>query len=232
MQQSISNKLINCDLGECLSPNPDSQIMPLIGMASIACAGHVGDDKSMVKAIQLAQQNKVKIGVHPSYADQANFGRKSQALSKSQLYELIHGQVAHFQQLCHQQGTVLEYIKPHGTLYHDMMSRTDVFEVLCEVIKAINPSLALVVQAGKEAHLEKFEKNQKLTFLREVFADRGYNGLQMIPRGEKNAVLDNSKAIVDQFWHFYNNKTLNINTICFHSDNKASVEALKCLKNA
>jgi len=69
--------LINCDLGECLIPNPDADIMSLIDMANIACGGHAGDDESMVKTIKLAKENNVKIGVHPSYKDQANFGRVS-----------------------------------------------------------------------------------------------------------------------------------------------------------
>ncbi|HAO86221.1 MAG TPA: lactam utilization protein LamB, partial [Gammaproteobacteria bacterium] len=47
--------LINCDLGECLIPNPDADIMSLIDMANIACGGHAGDDESMVKTIKLAK---------------------------------------------------------------------------------------------------------------------------------------------------------------------------------
>ncbi|MCH9769733.1 MAG: LamB/YcsF family protein, partial [Gammaproteobacteria bacterium] len=106
--------LINCDLGECLTPNPDTDIMPLINMANIACGRHVGDDKSMVNTIQLAKQNNVKIGAHPSYADKANFGRISHDLSAEDLHYLIYDQVVYFQTLCHQQGAKLEYIKPHG----------------------------------------------------------------------------------------------------------------------
>jgi lactam utilization protein B len=36
--------LIICDLGECLVPDPDADIMSLIVMAYIACGGHAGDD--------------------------------------------------------------------------------------------------------------------------------------------------------------------------------------------
>lgn len=42
-------KLINCDLGECLNPDPDEAIMPLVDMANIACGGHAGDVASMKK---------------------------------------------------------------------------------------------------------------------------------------------------------------------------------------
>ncbi len=220
--------LINCDLGECLTPDPDTDVMPLIDMANIACGGHAGDDESMVKTIKLAKENNVKIGVHPSYEDQSNFGRVSYQLDEDELYDLVYQQVSHFQKLCHNNSTSLEYIKPHGALYHDMMEKPLVLDVICRVIKAVDENLKLVVQAG----VKDFRKNTNVAFLYEVFADRGYDGIEMLPRGEKGAVLDNADAIVEQYQRFLSEKSFKIDTICFHSDNSASVEALKRLDNA
>ena len=219
--------LINCDLGECLTPDPDTDMMPLIDMANIACGGHAGDDESMVKTIKLAKENNVKIGVHPSYEDQSNFGRVSYQLDEDELYDLVYQQVSHFQKLCHNNSTSLEYIKPHGALYHDMMEKPLVLDVICRVIKAVDENLKLVVQAG----VKDFRKNTNVAFLYEVFADRGYDGIEMLPRGEKGAVLDNADAIVEQYQRFLCEKSFKIDTICFHSDNSASVEALKRLNN-
>ena len=225
---SVSKKLINCDLGECLTPNPDAGAMLLIDMANIACGGHAGDDESMVKTIKLAKQNNVKIGVHPSYEDQANFGRVSYQLNDDELYDLVYQQVSHFQKLCHNNSVSLEYVKPHGALYHDMMEKPLVLDAICRVIKAVDENLKLVVQAG----VKNFGNNQNVTFLHEVFADRGYNGVEMINRGEQGAVLDSASAIVKQYQHFLSENSFKIDTICFHSDNPASVEALTRLKNA
>ena len=219
--------LINCDLGECLTPDPDTDVMPLIDMANIACGGHAGDDESMVKTIKLAKENNVKIGVHPSYEDQSNFGRVSYQLDEDELYDLVYQQVSHFQKLCHNNSTSLEYIKPHGALYHDMRENSLVLDVICRVIKAVDENLKLVVQAG----VKDFRKNTNVAFLYEVFADRGYDGIEMLPRGEKGAVLDNADAIVEQYQRFLCEKSFKIDTICFHSDNSASVEALKRLNN-
>ena len=218
----------NCDMGECLTPNPDAEIMPLIDMASVACGGHAGNDTSMLETIKLAKQNNVKIGAHPSYADKANFGRISHQLSSDELYELIYHQVSHFQKLCHDNGAILDYVKPHGALYHDMMKKPEVLSVICKVIRAIDKSLKLVVQAGNK----NFGKNENVHFLHEVFADRAYRGSEMISRSEKGAVLDSSKAITQQYQQFLNEQSFKIDTICFHSDNKASVIALERLKNA
>ena len=224
----MSKKLINCDLGECLTINPDSSAMPLIDMANIACGGHAGDDESMVKTIKLAKENNVKIGVHPSYNDQTNFGRVSYQLNDDELYDLVYQQVSHFQKLCHNNNSSLEYVKPHGALYHDMMEKPLVLDAICRVIKAVDKNLKLVVQAG----VKNFGNNQNVTFLYEVFADRGYDGVEILTRGEKGAVLDSADAIVEQYQRFLCEKSFKIDTICFHSDNLASVEALKRLKNA
>ena len=54
----------------------------------------------------------------------------------------------------------------------------------------------------------------------------------MLVRGEKGAVLDKADTVVKQYQRFLNEKSFKIDTICFHSDNLASVEALSRLKNA
>jgi len=220
--------IINCDLGECLTPNPDTDVMSLIGMANIACGGHAGDNESMVNTIKLAKDNNVKIGAHPSYSDQANFGRVSQQLSSDALFDLIYSQVSHFQQLCHDNGAVLEYVKPHGALYHDMMEKSEALDAIIKAIHAVDKGLSLVVQAG----VKNFGNNTNTTFLYEVFADRGYKGVEMLDRGEKGAVLNSEDAIIEQYQRFLSEKSFKIDTICFHSDNLASIEALKQLKNA
>ncbi len=232
MQHLTGKRLINCDLGECLTPNSDAHIIPLIDMANIACGGHAGDDKSMVQTIQLAVQNNVIIGAHPSYPDKENFGRLSYDLNKNELFDLIYGQVLHFQELCTENGAQLNYIKPHGTLYHDTTHKQSVLNTMCAIIKEINQDLSLVIQAGNEVHFKHIETNTKIQLLHEVFADRGYHNTHIIPRGKKRAVLDNAHTIIRQYQYFLNKKSFKIDTICFHSDNAASIEALNILQNA
>ena len=227
----MNKALINCDLGECLSPDPDAEVMPLIDMANIACGGHVGDKQSMSKTLRLALKHQVGVGVHPSYKDRENFGRVTQALSLVELYDLLYQQIKDFQQLCEPLGAQLSYVKPHGALYHDMTQNQQVLEVICQVIQDIDSRLSLVVQAGNEAHFSGVEKVSGLVFLREAFADRAYQEWQMLPRSVPGSVLDNPEKIISQFGQFSNNKQTPIDTICFHSDNPASVEALKQLKH-
>ncbi|HHA19396.1 MAG: hypothetical protein DRQ40_01940 [Gammaproteobacteria bacterium] len=224
-------KQINCDLGECLIPDPDGVIMPLIDMANIACGGHVGDEESMTIAIKLAKQNGVQIGAHPSYPDKDNFGRISHSISSDELFQHIFEQVVYFQSLCKQQGVELQYIKPHGALYHDMMNDAEVLDVLCNVIHNVESTLSLVVHAGINTELfESVSKDSGIQFFYEAFADRAYRGFQMIPRGEQGAVLDDVQAIVDQYHYFSTDRSNHIDIICFHSDNPSSTLALTMLK--
>ncbi|MBE8190558.1 MAG: LamB/YcsF family protein [Candidatus Thioglobus sp.] len=221
--------LINCDLGECLTPSPDGVIMPLIDMANIACGGHSGNDFSMIQSIKLALKNGVKIGAHPSYFDAINFGRSAQVLSDEDLFELIYQQTSALKILCEKNAAKLEYIKPHGALYHNMMANENVFKVFCKVISELDLELFLVMQFGFENNFQ----SENVRIFSEVFADRAYfpNSSKMLPRGEKGAVLDDAKAIIKQY-NYFANAAKKADTICFHGDNPAAVEALRILKNA
>jgi len=224
-------KLINCDLGECLTPNPDEAIMPLVDMANIACGGHAGDQESMKKAIKLAKQHNVKVGAHPSYIDKENFGRISYDISVETLFESLLEQVTEFQSLCQQHDVKLQYIKPHGALYHDMMNKPQVLAVLCQLIHAINPSLDLVVQAGiHQQSMAAKSKQTSINFIYEAFADRAYRGNQLIPRSEPAAMLSDAEQIVAQYQLLSQQHTFTIDTICFHSDHPVSALALKLIK--
>jgi UPF0271 protein len=223
--------LINCDLGECLSPNPDEQIMPLIDQASIACGGHAGDIESMTRTVQLAKQYHVQIGAHPSYPDKANFGRMSQHYEASALFELLYKQVAQLNDICLKQEVVMSYIKPHGALYHDMMRDPDTLAVMALVLEAFSQPLCLIVEAGADTnHIRDFVKSRHHQLIFEAFADRAYHNNQLVPRSEKGAMLIQTAAIIEQYQLLSTTSALNVDTVCFHSDHPFSIEALKRIK--
>lgn len=225
-------KLINCDLGECLIPDPDSQIMPLIDMANIACGGHIGDHQSMMKTIQLAKQHDVTVGAHPSYPDKANFGRKSIAYSADELFNLLLQQLIGFDEICQSHEVTMSYLKPHGALYHDMMTKPVVFSIVCDVLTHFDSDLSLVVQAGTtNEHLQTQYKGLLPNLIFEAFADRGYKEGKLIPRSEDGALLENAEEIVEQYHHFGTQSFIKVDTVCFHSDHLPSVQALQILKS-
>jgi len=219
-------------MGECLIPDPDEKIMPLINMANIACGGHVGDESSMRKTIRLAKEHNVTIGAHPAYQDHENFGRVRHDLNKEELYVCLKEQIENFIGLCEQEKASLAYIKPHGALYHDMMQKPEVLDVICKLIKDIEPELSLIVQAGLyQQELANKSAETNIKFLYEAFADRGYRDTQMIPRTENGALLIEPVEILEQYDSFTEKSDFPVDTICFHSDHSPSVLALQLLKD-
>lgn len=221
-------KLINCDLGECLVPNHDGEIMPLIDQASIACGGHAGNNASMDSTVQLAKRHNVRIGVHPSYPDKAHFGRVSLAMSQKALFDSILMQVSALEQISRRHQIRIDYIKPHGALYHDMMNSEHIIELLCDVAKTMTPPLKLIVQAGiKTSEIKAIAKQKGVELQFEAFADRAYQGAHLKPRSEEGALLATPTQIQRQYLQLIESGLSQVDTICFHSDHPPSLIALK-----
>ncbi len=232
---------LNCDLGEKVHDN-DGLIMPYIDMANIACGFHASDPLTIRNTIKLALTNNVRIGAHPSYNDRENFGRESIRYSQPELIAIIQYQLGAISALCHQQNTVLQYVKPHGALYNDMMKNTDIFESVCIAISSFNPLLPLLMQAIPNTQpFEEIAKKHSVALLFEAFADREYtdDGL-LVSRHENNAVIHNTDKILDrckmllatnQFISVGGKTlTLKVDTLCVHGDNPEAIEITKKLR--
>lgn len=219
-------KWVNCDVGECLIPDPDQQLMPFIDSANIACGGHVGNKASMEKTITLAIKHNVKIAAHPSYCDKKHFGRVSLQIDAALLFKQLAEQVQALSDIAALHDKTLSYIKPHGALYHDMMRDEAVAEVICQLSLAFG-SLPILIQAGlDDAAILTLAKQKQIPIYKEAFADRSYDGVQLRPRSEANALLTDVEAIIEQYQQFQQAPPFDCDTLCFHSDNPASIEAL------
>lgn len=210
---------LNCDLGE-FADNNDAEIMPYLDFANIACGLHGSDPLTIKNTVRLAHQHQVIIGAHPSYPDAKNFGRCSMALSSAELIACVQYQIGALQALCSAENTAVHYVKPHGALYNDMMSKCAIFTDICHAIAALNNAskskqpLALMIQAtpeddGEGAGIGKAEgKSQQysaiaaqlgVTLWREAFADRNYqdSGL-LVPRTSEAALLTQCDTVVER----------------------------------
>lgn len=227
----MTKKWINCDLGEGLEPDPDALIMPLIEQASIACGGHAGDKTSMMTTLALAQQHQVHIGAHPSYHDRQQFGRVSLDVPVAQLYQQVMTQISTLAEYASHYQLTLNYIKPHGALYHDMMQRQEIADMMCRISLALN-GLPLVVQAGqKKAAIMALAQRHQIPLYHEAFADRAYRGEKLLPRTSPDALLTCPEAIVEQYHAFQSFNDWPVHTICFHSDHAPSVAALQRIQH-
>lgn len=235
---------LNCDLGEGYGQwtmGRDAEIMPLIDQANIACGFHAGDPNVMQQTVVLAAQHGVSIGAHPSYPDLQGFGRRSMVMAAAELIAQLHYQLGALQGICQVQGCQLEYVKPHGALYNDMMRDLAIFDSVCRAISQFNQQLPLVIQAlPNSAPWQKIATQYQLTLRFEVFADRHYqdDGL-LVPRSKPNAVITDPEQIYARIKQLIatgqllsvNGKplTLQADTLCVHSDTDNALAITKRL---
>ena len=76
-------------MGEALDRHLDTQIMPYIDMANLACGFHAGDPVAMHQSIKEAKANGVAIGAHPSYPDLEGFGRREMQCSVEEIVSFV-----------------------------------------------------------------------------------------------------------------------------------------------
>ena len=222
---------INCDMGEGMLN--DASLMPFISSANISCGYHAGNEDIIKKTIELALENNVAIGAHPSYHDRANFGRLSQSISLVELAELISDQLNLFEKITKQMGCKIHHVKLHGALYNDCAKDALSSKIVAQTIQAIDPSIMLYGLSG--SHSIKEAKAIGLRSVQEVFADRTYQADgQLTPRYLDHALITdpNESAqqvlsmVLDQEIKTHDGTMIAVNaeTICIHGDHPDAVE--------
>ena len=235
---------LNCDLGESFGAwtmGLDDEVMPHIDQANIACGFHAGDALVMQKTLALAKQYKVSIGAHPSYPDLVGFGRRSINCTSEEIIALIHYQVAALDGMANVQGISLDYVKPHGALYNDMMRKPEVFDAILTAISQYPKKLALMLQATADIDDYKAQaKKVGITIYSEAFADRCYDDEgRLLARSKAGAVL-NKEAMLVQVKQLSEHGTvttisgkvlkLSVDSLCVHGDNEEGVRAIAAIR--
>ena len=185
---------LNCDLGEDPSDTGaerDLQLMKWISSANIACGFHAGDQATMIRAIQMALQNGVAIGAHPSYDDRNNFGQVVMDLSPDEVEDVVRRQLETFSELVNAQGAVLTHVKPHGALYNQAAKDGEIANAVAKTVREFSSELLLYGLSGSE--LICAGRRHGLRVVQEVFADRRYqrNG-RLLSRSQPGAVIKRS----------------------------------------
>lgn len=229
---------INCDMGEGMLN--DASLMPFISSANIACGYHAGNEDIIKRTIELALENNVAIGAHPSYNDRENFGRLSQSIALVELAELISDQISLFEKITTQMGCKIHHVKLHGALYNDCAIDALSSKIVAQTIQAIDPSIMLYGLSG--SHTIKEARAIGLRSVQEVFADRTYqaNG-QLTPRYLDHALITDPiesakqvlSMVLDQELKADDGTMIAVNaeTVCIHGDHEAAVEIAKNLFN-
>lgn len=237
--------LLNCDMGESYGAwrmGDDAHAMPLIDQANLACGFHAGDPLTMQRSVTLAGAHGVSIGAHPAFPDLAGFGRRHLACSAEEVQALVLYQLGALQAFCQVAGVRVEYVKPHGALYHDMLGNDQTLQAVLRACARFRQGLPLMVQALPDNQREQHLADAAgVPLLFEAFADRAYlpDG-RLAPRQQAGAVHLTAESILAQAIAISRQQAfadihgqpllLKADSLCVHGDNAESLAVLRRLR--
>lgn len=243
----MKTPLLNCDIGESYGAwtmGRDADVMPLIDCANIACGFHASDPGIMSKTVALALTHKVRIGAHPAYPDLVGFGRRSMSCSPQEIEDMVLYQIGALAGICRAQGGRVEYVKPHGAMYNDMMRDSRQLRAVFKAVSAYEGELKLMLMAQRDngtamALSEEFG----VPIWLEAFADRAYDPAgHLVSRSLPGAVHHDPDTVVNQALILARKENLiasdgselnlHVDTLCVHGDNAASIAAVQRIRQA
>jgi 5-oxoprolinase (ATP-hydrolysing) subunit A len=225
---------VNCDVGEGMEN--EHLIMPFISSCNIACGGHFGNETTIDETIQLAKVNHVKIGVHPSFPDTENFGRKILDISPLELQQSIESQLDLFASRLKKSNSKLHHIKAHGALYNLIAKDKQAAKQFIKSIEKHASNVFLYVPYNSEIAKEAIQQNINIKY--EAFGDRNYNvDLSLVSRDNENALITNPIEVFNHIFYMIQHKkvitltkeeiSIKANTFCVHGDTVNAFEIVK-----
>lgn len=221
--------LLNADLGE--GAPFDAELFTLIDLANVACGGHAGDSDSIRRCCDLALENGVGVGPHPSYPDREGFGRRRPPGPVRDLYGDLVRQVDAFFEIALRSGCKVTHLKAHGQLYNDAAFDPELGELLLRLCQQYD-GLSLMVLANSPLEIQAM--NSGVVVLREGFPDRAYWGDgALVERTMPGAVLHDSLQVAAQASALAAGEpilsldgewlALSVDTLCLHGDNEQAL---------
>lgn len=230
---------LNCDLGE--GAMLDSEIIPLISSANIACGFHAGDCSLMRKTVQMCAQNGVALGAHPGYPDRENFGRTAMKCTDEQVYDYMMYQLGALSAFASAQGVSLQHVKPHGALYNTAGKNIEVARAIAKAVHDFDSSLILLALSGSKM-IEAAEE-YGIKYACEVFADRAYEADGSLrQRGLDGAMITDENEAIDRVVKMvkygkvtaYTGEEISVraDSVCVHGDGQKALDFVKALNKA
>jgi 5-oxoprolinase (ATP-hydrolysing) subunit A len=228
---------VNCDMGEGMGN--DTELMPYITSASIACGYHAGDEETMRATVLLAQKYGVAIGAHPSFPDRENFGRTEIDSSPEEVYTMVVQQVKLLEGVAAGFGARLHHVKPHGALYNMAARDQHLATAIARAVRDCGKDLVLyglsgsfLISEGRAAGLKTWS---------EVFADRTYqDDGSLTPRRESGALItdvEQALRLVEQMVREGVVTSVHglrvpivADTVCIHGDGPNAVAIAKAIR--
>lgn len=213
---------LNIDAGEM--DDEAEELFSLAHVVNIACGGHAGDDASIALALMRCSKFGTRVGAHPAYPDRSNFGRTTMVISAGELESSLHVQCARLRDAAaHAQ---IEFVKPHGALYHDANRSEELANALCRAItRTLARDITIIGRDG--GALAHAAHQHGFGFAREGFADRGMKADgSLIPRGEPGAMIEDPVRAAAQARKL----SATVDTVCVHADTAGSLAIARAVR--
>jgi len=220
---------LNADLGE--GAGTDADLMPLITSANISCGFHAGDAETVIRALELAGHNGVCVGAHPGYLDREHSGRRELPFERDHILFLGLQQLGALRALADWINVPVNYVKPHGALYHQVCRDGSYAEGFMHAVYGFFDPKRLPVVGLPGSVLHSLVEKCGTPFIPEGFADRRYRpDGTLVPRTESNAILHDVKEVVEQVEWLVREK--GVRTICVHGDTPGAVDFVRAVRVA
>lgn len=217
---------INCDMGEIAELRSNGTQAALLGSVTsinVSCGAHAGDEMLIRATVDQALKAGVRVGAHPGYPDQANFGRV--AIDLEDLAGEVHRQLVWFAGVA---GAV-SHVKPHGAMYNRAAVDAATARGIAEGIARWRRDVPVMGLAGS-LMLDVF-RDAGLKVLREGFADRAYESDGTLrSRANPGALITDPAAAAEQALRLAASGT--VDTICIHSDTPGSVDIAAAVRRS
>lgn len=229
---------INCDMGESFGLynfGYDEEMMKYISSANIACGFHAGDPQIMRETVQLAKENGVTIGAHPSFPDLLGFGRREMNCTDTEIKDYITYQIGALREFSRLSGLEIQHCKPHGSLYVMAMEDEKLAKAILEAIATIDENM--IVFALNHSAVSYLGNKMGMRIALEAFADRDHTttgGIVPLRKGQK---IDDYQALADRAVRMVKEKMVRADTgedaeiiaqtICIHGDTPGASELAK-----
>ena len=191
---------INTNMGEGFGYyriEGESDILPYVTSANIACGAHAGDPLLMEQALEEVRYYGLSLGAHIGYPDIAGFGRRELHLSSSELRASVLYQLGALAGLAKTLGFEITQVRPHGFLYRQISHDVRIATVVAKAVAEFDRWLVLIGPAGPIL-LSAGEKSG-IRVAGEAFVDRVYesNG-HLLPHSHTRAVIKSPHDILRQ----------------------------------
>ena len=231
----------NCDMGESFGAwkmGLDEEVIKHVTSSNVACGYHAGDPVWMQHTVNLAKDNNVAIGAHPSYPDLLGFGRRNMTATPEEARAYVKYQVGALQAFLG--GAKLQHVKAHGALYNTAVKNDDLAKGICQAILDIDPEIILVVLAGSK--WVQIGKEMGNRIAQETFADRAFNADgTLVARSVEGSLLHDPEVVVERSLKIVTEGKataitgeeihIEADTICLHGDNPGAVELASAIRS-